>query len=138
MGERKAYVKLAFKNGNVLVFHIQGSSGDEFISASGKHPPLAMEGWQQFARPATDATASTSVLVPSTKALQAYEVLLGAAVKGDQSYFVTFREVVAGYKAWDAVMDFVPITATYPLGTPLQAAVETASRSSALCDEAKP
>ena len=50
-----------------------------------------------------------TVTVPQEKALQAYEVLLGDSLKGDQSYFVTFREVVAGYKAWDAVMAFVPI-----------------------------
>jgi len=131
VAERKAYVRIQFKSGEVLLFHIQGSTGDEFISASAPAPPMKMEGWNSFVRKSGDS--EEQVLVPSTKSLQAYEVLLGDAMKGDQSYFVTFREVVAGYKAWDAVMEFVPISAKYKLGTPLHTAVQSAAETSPLC-----
>ena len=72
VAERKAYVRIQFKSGEVLLFQIQGSTGDEFISASAPAPPMKMEGWNSFVRKSGDS--EEQVLVPSTKSLQAYEV----------------------------------------------------------------
>jgi len=120
--ERKAYVRFLFHNGMELLFHIQGGEGNEFISAS-SGPPIYLDGW------ASTKTGSQTVLKPATEALQAYEVLLGDALKGDDSYFVTFKEIIAGYKAWDGVMGFVPITGRYKKGTKLHEAVTAAAEA---------
>merc|ERR1712216_938250 len=136
---RKAYVRIALKAGGELLLHIQGGKGNEFISTSPPDDTAKMAGWQNKRQARADAMSSNkSVLVPDTQSLQAYEVLLGDALQGDQSYFVTFREVIAGYKAWDAVMGFVPITSKYPLGTTLHQAVQSAvgaERAMAMCSE---
>jgi len=129
---RKAYVRVNFKDGGWLLLHIQGGEGNEFISIFPSDNKAKMKGWRNKTKRRDNAEGSDeeSVLIPATNSLQAYEVLLGDAFKGDQSYFVTFREVVAGYKAWDAVMGFVPVVSKYPLGTSLGEAVQAAVASS--------
>merc|ERR1711879_624653 len=122
MGERQAYVKIGFKDGSTLLFQLQGASGaagTEFIRACGEVPLFKLPGWRRCEH--SENTEASVLLVPTTEALEAYEVLLGAAIKGDQSLFVTFREIVAAYKVWDAVLKFRPINekAKYLLGTPL-------------------
>lgn len=119
LDRRTAYIKATFEDGSVVILNIQGKNdfidgtGLSITSLSGWKVNLP-ESWTHVYQENTAGLMEQTIRFnePGVRVPSAYEVLLRAAVEGNDQYFVSLHEVL---QSWKLLREILPvIEATKP------------------------
>lgn len=116
LNSRTAYLKASFSDGQMIVFNLQGSN--QWLSGTGFYSTHPASTDERFQMP-TNWVASQNLQseaqqgdvqiyaldAEGKKAMNAYEVLLRAALQDDVEYFVDLREVLECWRIFDGILE---------------------------------
>lgn len=109
MEEREAYVRFVFKNGEELLFNVQGGGKGTHVHATRGLPAFRVpDGWRKSSAgdassAATSAPGTARTIVPN-KNPGAYDHLVSKVWQGDQSHFVATDTLLASWRLWTPLL----------------------------------
>ena len=103
--EREAYVRFVFKNGEELLFNVQGGGKGTHVHATRGLPAFRVpDGWRKSsAGDASSAPGTARTIVPN-KNPGAYDHLVSKVWEGDQSHFVATDTLLASWRLWTPLL----------------------------------
>jgi hexose-6-phosphate dehydrogenase len=110
--EREAYVRFVFKNGEELLFNVQGGGKGTHVQATRGLPVFDIpKGWTNGN---VDGTTPTRFITPLSNP-GAYDNLVAKVWQGDTSHFVATDTLLASWRLWTPLLHELEVQEETPL-----------------------